>query len=633
MHFGLTGFAAVVPRGSLSVEQRDAGKGLQPPWLARRFVASAIGLALAIGVSGEAYAQLAAAQGSKFQVNVGTTADQGYPQVSPTGAGSFVIVWESDYTPVGVEILLRRFDANGAPLSGDVVVNQETALAVGLSNGDFSLASDASGNFVVTWVDDGDDSGGEANDIAARLFDASGNPLGDQFAVNEVTESYQSHPEVSMAPSGDFVIVWTGPFDEQNVSGRRFDASGAPLSSEFVVNTHTAGDQGPIGLVNVASDAAGDFVVVWASYDGYPLTVAGQRYKADGTPEGGEFQIHDHISYDYFSDIGLAAHDDGSFAVAWASDESGVGYSDDVVARLYNDKGGAKGNTFVVSDDSAGDLDQGYYGTSVATLGSDLYVVAWQAELPSGYAISGQLLDRSGDPVGPVFTVSDISYDAKFSPQVVAVGEEDFVATWAASGQDGSGTGIFARRMTIGGGAAEVPVNGTRLKITNRLPDNPVKNRAIWRVKDPSAGPPGIGSTDDPRCNGDASGTVKAQLRFFSNDSGHDSGEIDLPCQNWLLKSTSTGHRFDYRDRRFESGACSHVSVRAGSLSASCKGKGGLAYDLVPGSDEGTVHTVLSLGEVDYCTDSVAPPNTNGSNGKRFVGRNTPRPASCASPL
>src|SRR3990172_2852705 len=125
-----------------------------------------------------------------------------------------------------------------------------------------AVASDASGNFVVTWESIQD---GSALGIFGQRFSSSGLPQGAEFQVNSYTTNDQILPAVASGTNGDFVIVWAS--DGQDASGygvfaQRFDAAGVPQGGEFRANTQAAGNQLKPG---VASDAIGNFVVVWAS--------------------------------------------------------------------------------------------------------------------------------------------------------------------------------------------------------------------------------------------------------------------------------------------------------------------------------------------------------------------------------
>jgi hypothetical protein len=67
-------------------------------------------------------------------------------------------------------------------------------------------------------------------------------------------------------------------------------AQGEPLGPEFQVNTATTYDQ---SRPSVASDASGNFVVVWYSGDFCcPYDIFGQRYASIGAPLGGEYRVY-----------------------------------------------------------------------------------------------------------------------------------------------------------------------------------------------------------------------------------------------------------------------------------------------------------------------------------------------------
>ena len=83
-------------------------------------------------------------------------------------------------------------------------------------------------------------------------------PVGAEFQVNTYTPRAQLHPSVAVAPSGNFVVVWGSRQDGSfyGVYAQRFDATGAPIGAEFLVNTHTTGSQ---NSPDVACDASGGF--------------------------------------------------------------------------------------------------------------------------------------------------------------------------------------------------------------------------------------------------------------------------------------------------------------------------------------------------------------------------------------
>ncbi|HET9316294.1 MAG TPA: hypothetical protein VFQ51_11940, partial [Vicinamibacteria bacterium] len=127
--------------------------------------------------------------------------------------------------------------------------------------------------------------------VAPRAAWPQGTPIGPEFQVNTSTTGSQARPSVASDSSGNFVVVWMSPEDGSGsgVFGQRYAASGAPVGSQFAVNTYTTGNQ---GFPLVAADAAGNFVVVWMSrdQDGSDYGIFGQRYAGSGTPLGPEFR-------------------------------------------------------------------------------------------------------------------------------------------------------------------------------------------------------------------------------------------------------------------------------------------------------------------------------------------------------
>jgi hypothetical protein len=68
---------------------------------------------------------------------------------------------------------------------------------------------------------------------------------------------------------------------------------------------------------------------------------------------------------------------------------------------------------------------------------------------------------------------------------------------------------------------------------------------------------------------------------------------------------------------------------------ATCLGKGATTdflYDLTPGTDEGIVNVVLTIGQIRYCTAFDDLRGRDGSDGKRFEGRDAPAPGPCPTP-
>jgi hypothetical protein len=208
----------------------------------------------------------------ELQVNTIVDGFQEAPRVAIDPRGNFVVVWQGDASPVGRfgwDIWGRRFRADGTPLdSAEFQVNTFTTAYQYQP----AIAMDARGNFVVAW--DSEESAGTDHDdlsVQARRYRADGTPLdAAEFQVNTYTTHFQYWPDVGMSAEGDFTVVWTsaGSFGTDDgpttsIQGRRFLASGSPLDANDVQLNALTSEYQQRSSVSVAPD--GDFSVVWGS--------------------------------------------------------------------------------------------------------------------------------------------------------------------------------------------------------------------------------------------------------------------------------------------------------------------------------------------------------------------------------
>ena len=336
--------------------------------------------------------------GEEFSISANPAEDQFGPRVASNAAGHFVVTWTTGEpgTPpaVGWDVRARRFDSSGTPLGDDIVVNQYTAGRQTYP----SVALDAAGAFVVVWNSfpeigpptpgqDGDGAG-----IFGRRFDSSGNPLGDEFLVNQYTTGDQYAPRIAMSPAGDFVVAWNDYFNSA-IRVRRYDSAGAPLGDEVKVNG--------IGWVydpDVALDGDGNVIVVWDTVWGF-ASVLGQRLDAQGNKIGPEF----HVTADPwgYGPRGLArvavASDGGSAAVWYSRGQDGDGYA--MVSQLFDPTGRRVGGELVLNTFTTGDQLPG----SIIAQPNGQFVATWTSRQTNGSdsAIAARVLGfPTVDPIG-----------------------------------------------------------------------------------------------------------------------------------------------------------------------------------------------------------------------------------------
>jgi len=350
------------------------------------------------------------------------------PAVAMDDAGGMIVVWSSQ-VPGGAQpldcIRLRKIDPDGAlvgeefridPLPGDLARNPSV-----------DITPDGH-RYVVVW--EGGEQGRKLKRrIWARVFGADGRPVGPEIRVEQrrlthdhfglPREAYGG-PRVSVAPSGEFVIVWRSEehssCDRFNISARRFSADGKPLGDEFVVNTTR-----PWSQLNpdVDHDGDGGFLIVWQ--DGRWIgtleewsEIRGRRFDSGGRPVGEELMLSTWIDPPASVSPSLDMARDGSFVCAWREGRS-LGVSTRIHAAGF-DRGGAMIGRAVVVDAPF----EPWMRPRVSLLGPTRFVISWvdvtgdhfrnSYVAAQGFATDGSPVTHAV-PVGPP-TCSSISQPA-----------------------------------------------------------------------------------------------------------------------------------------------------------------------------------------------------------------------------
>ncbi|MEP7010871.1 MAG: hypothetical protein ABJC13_11155 [Acidobacteriota bacterium] len=251
------------------------------------------------------------------------------PAVARAADGSFVVAWVRFVLGTdNPEVLVRRFDAQGLPKTGQVKINtglvndSRPDLCIDTANrtiatwtnvdtfqpflstlkgvsmrrlgptlapleGERTIAPPRArestaavscgkgGTFALVWQTD-QSPALDRGDVLVRRFSRLGRPLGTSI-VNQARDGVQRHPTLSYEPSGGFTVAWTSDGDgnadaDAGIVARRFSAAGAALSDDFLV---AAGADRHLGLPAIGYAADGSAVIVWQN----SLTgVFGQRF-------------------------------------------------------------------------------------------------------------------------------------------------------------------------------------------------------------------------------------------------------------------------------------------------------------------------------------------------------------------
>ena len=392
--------------------------------------------------------------GPEIQVNDWVTGDQRIPAVAFDPDGGFVVVWQSPSSPgpdaSGTSVQARRFAPDGSPLGVQFEVNG--AFSTG-SQGFPSVATDPDGNFVVVWSDA---VAYMTEGIEARRYAADGTPLGGAFAVFSPGSGERGSADVATDDAGNFVVVWSEYILHQgsSVHGRRYFADGSPDGASFRVDSYQNNYQ---SWPSVDRAADGRFVVAWNGIGPGPDTdqfsIQARRFAADGTPLGPQFDVNDAPAGNQTSpDVAMSA--DGRFVVAWQSTLSPGTDSDgsSVHARRFTAAGAPAGGQFQVNSETTG----AQLTAGVAMDDDGDFFVTWTSADSSGTDQSAQSIQArryraDGAADGAQFQVNSFTPGAQLVSRIGATRGGDFAVVWesyGSAGTDHSGESIHAQRFT-----------------------------------------------------------------------------------------------------------------------------------------------------------------------------------------
>ena len=206
------------------------------------------------------YAQLFNANGTKlsseFQVNNYTLNSQMNPAIASLNNGRFIIGWQSSgQDGSGYGIYAQQFFNNATKFGSEFQVNTDTAgdqaspAIVGLSNGDFVIAWNGSGQ---------DDSSG----IYAQRFSSNATRIGNQFLVNSYINNAQYLPAMTTLANGEFVIAWSGVgANGLGIYAQRFAPNTLPIGTQFRADSFTSSnDHENAAIANLGGN---EFVIAW----------------------------------------------------------------------------------------------------------------------------------------------------------------------------------------------------------------------------------------------------------------------------------------------------------------------------------------------------------------------------------
>jgi hypothetical protein len=236
-----------------------------------------------------------------------------------------------------------------------------------------------------------------------------------------------------------------------------------PLGPEFQVNTYTTSSQSSPAI---ASDSSGNFVIVWDSdsQDGSNGGIFARKYLASGVPLGSsEFRVNTY-TFGHQSNPSVASDTNGGLVIVWSGLD---GSSGGVLARRFN-PAGTPGPEFQVNTYTT----SGQSNPAVAMDDGGDFVVAWNSSGQDGSStgVFARRYDAAGVPQGSEFQVNTYTTGPQYLPSVAMDANGDFAVAWNSFAQGGSAQEVFARRYN----AAGVP-QGAEFQVNSYTSNNQIQ--------------------------------------------------------------------------------------------------------------------------------------------------------------
>jgi predicted 3-demethylubiquinone-9 3-methyltransferase (glyoxalase superfamily) len=380
-----------------------------------------------------------------FQVNENAGingADQYYPSIATDGSGNFIVTWTDDRNGTDFDIFAQFLSSDGTALGSNFKVNDDQETAIQYSP---EIAIDHNLNFVITWLDRRNNSNW---DIYAQRFANDGTPLGSNFKVNDdIGNVEHERVSVSIDSNGNFVIVWA---DKRNgnwdIYAQRYEYNGTPLGGNFKVND----DSGNSAQYwnDISLDAEGNFIITWADLrngTSYFYDIYFQKYSNNGTPIGNNVKVNDNIvnSLQFYPSV--AMNNSGDFIITWTDERNG---DRDIYAQRYLNDGSPIGSNFIVYPDTTG-TDQAL--PSIATDGAGNFIITWNDNRNDYGDIYARCFSVDGVPIGNDFKVNDDPGNTtQWVPSVAAGINGNFIITWEDYRNGYSGD-VYAQSYISGG--------------------------------------------------------------------------------------------------------------------------------------------------------------------------------------
>lgn len=386
--------------------------------------------------------------GNIFSINDPAGQGRQYsPDIAMHDDGYCVVAWQDgSNSGSSQEIMIQIYDSERQPVSRNI-----PATSGGNDPSQYSpkVVMDENKNITVIWnhynspwYDVYDDY------VRLQRFDQNGNAVGSNIQISDYTTTSKKHRYSTIACSGENILcLWTdGRNNNDDIYGQVVDFSTGKVDGNYQVSL----DFG-CGIMNhpdVASDAEGNFVVVWEDNRNRTTDIYARLYNADGTPATDEFPLQytdDHDEQEPRVDM----NDNGLFVVSWWH-EPESGDDPEIYARIFYANGSPRTSAFNVSQCGSSSFnDRDAYDHDIAISNSERVYAVWDTR--PIYSVYGCWFNPYGYRSGVVVRMDETGGDyfqskGGLTPSVDVDDNDNVVVTWENKSSSSSNV-VYAKHL------------------------------------------------------------------------------------------------------------------------------------------------------------------------------------------
>ena len=374
--------------------------------------------------------------GDDTKVNNVTTNTQWRPTVATDQNNRIIIAWEDYRSGTNYDIYAKILDANGNVIKDDFVVTDA-------SNNQYypTITTDQNNRIIIAWQDY---RSGTNYDIYAKILDANGNVIKDDFVITNNTAN-QYDPTIAVDQNNRIIIAWEDYRDSDwNIYAKILDSDGNIIRNDFAVTNNTATQWYP----TITTDKNSRIIIAWRDYrnsatSGYDIYA--KILDANGNVIKDDFAITTNTADQ--NDPTIAVDQNNRIIIAWEDSRSDSYY--DIYAKILDSNGNTIKDDFKVNFAPSGTHQ---YDPSIITDYNNRIIIVWRDDKNGNYDIYAKILNSGGNVIENDFRIDQApsTYSSHTTTdESVAVDQNGNIVVVWYDGRDGTHD-IYYRKIIVG---------------------------------------------------------------------------------------------------------------------------------------------------------------------------------------